>query len=88
MNVELGGVPTEKLDDETNADEHEHGDGVGGPDEDDLDAELEEAWRRSQFGVKVNPKRFIEGLVYSESDKKEFRGEHRNDNENERETTS
>jgi len=42
-------------------------------DEDDPDAGLDEAWKRSPIGVQVNPKRNIKGLVYTEDDKIENR---------------
>ena len=37
--------------------------------DEDLDAGLDAAWQRSPIGIRVNPKRNIKGLVYTEEDK-------------------
>ncbi len=38
-------------------------------DDEDPDAGLDAAWQRSPIGIRVNPKRNIKGLVYTEDDK-------------------
>ncbi len=42
-----------------------------GKDKENPDAELDAAWHRSPIGIRVNPKRYIKGLVYTEDDKLE-----------------
>lgn len=44
-------------------------------DNEDPDAELDAAWRKSPIGVRVDPKRHIKGLVYTEDDKLENKKE-------------
>jgi hypothetical protein len=39
--------------------------------DEDPDAGLDAAWQRSPIGIRVNPKRNIKGLVYTEDDKVE-----------------
>ncbi|OLS13289.1 MAG: hypothetical protein RBG13Loki_3072 [Promethearchaeota archaeon CR_4] len=43
--------------------------------DEDPDAELDTAWKRSPIGIRVNPKRYIKGLVYTEDDKLENKNE-------------
>jgi hypothetical protein len=42
-----------------------------GTEDENPDEGLDAAWQRSPIGIRVNPKRYIKGLVYTEDDKVE-----------------